>query len=101
MLMIVLSGLAYEICEGYIDDIIIHGQSEPDLVQNLRKKVFVRCRNNRIPRRVVRSEGMHFSAEQLSEVAQFPTQRFWGWEHTTFVTMSNSMQLWRRLCVVS
>ena len=35
--MIVLSGLAYEICEGYIDDIIIHGQSEPDLVQNLRK----------------------------------------------------------------
>jgi hypothetical protein len=32
MLMIVLAGLAYEICEGYIDDIIVHGQSESDLI---------------------------------------------------------------------
>ena len=88
MLMIVLSGLAYDICEGYIDDIIIHGQSEPDLVQNLRK-VFDRCRKHRITFNPKKSkigldridwvghqldaEGMHFSPEQLSEVAQFPT----------------------------
>ena len=47
MLMIVLAGLAYDICEGYIDDIIVHGQGEDDLLQNLRK-VFERCRRYRI-----------------------------------------------------
>ena len=43
MLMIVLAGLAYVICEGYIDDIIVHGQDDPDLLVNLRQ-VFERCR---------------------------------------------------------
>jgi hypothetical protein len=38
MLMIVQAGLAYyEIFEGYIDDIIVHGQSEADLLVNLRR----------------------------------------------------------------
>ena len=32
MLMIVLAGLAYVICEGYIDDIILHGQDDSDLL---------------------------------------------------------------------
>ena len=88
MLMIVLAGLAYEICEGYIDDIIVHGQSEEDLLKNLRR-VFERCRRYRISFNPKKSkigldridwvghqldaEGLHFSAEQLSEVAQFPT----------------------------
>ena len=35
MLMIVLAGLAYVIWEGYIDDIIVHGQDDPDLLMNL------------------------------------------------------------------
>ena len=35
MLMIVLAGLAYVICEGYIDDIIVHGQDDSDLLVNL------------------------------------------------------------------
>ena len=43
MLMIVLAGLAYVICEGYIDDIIVHGQDDPDLLVNLRQVVFERC----------------------------------------------------------
>ena len=88
MLMIVLAGLAYEICEGYIDDIIVHGQSEEDLLVNLRR-VFERCRKYRITFNPQKSkigldridwvghqldaEGIHFSDEQLSEVARFPT----------------------------
>jgi hypothetical protein len=48
MLMIVLAGLAYEIREGYIDDIIVHGQSEADLLVNLRRVVLERCRRYRI-----------------------------------------------------
>ncbi len=55
--MIVLPGLAYFICEGYIDDIIVHGQDDSDLLVNLR----------------LDADGIHFSAEQLSEVAEFPT----------------------------
>ena len=47
MLMIVLAGLAYVICEGYIDDIIVHGQDDTDLLVNLRQ-VFERCRQYRI-----------------------------------------------------
>ena len=43
MLMIVLVGLAYVTCEGYIDDIIVHGQDDPELLVNLRQ-VFERCR---------------------------------------------------------
>ena len=88
MLMIVLAGLAYETCEGYIDDIIVHGQNEQDLLVNLRD-VFTRCRKYRITFNPQKSkigldridwvghqldaEGIHFSAEQLSEVAKFPT----------------------------
>ena len=88
MLMIVLAGLAYDICEGYIDDIIVHGQSEEDLLTNLRR-VFERCRRYRIAFNPKKSkigldriewvghqldaEGLHFTSEQLSEVAQFPT----------------------------
>jgi hypothetical protein len=35
MLMMVLTGLAYVICEGYIDDIIVHGQDDSVLLVNL------------------------------------------------------------------
>jgi hypothetical protein len=88
MLMIVLAGLAYVICEGYIDDIIVHGQDDCNLLVNLRQ-VFERCRQYRIAFNPKKSkigldridwvghqldaEGIHFSAEQLSEVAEFPT----------------------------
>jgi hypothetical protein len=88
MLMIVLARLAYVICEGYIDDIIVHGQDDADLLVNLRQ-VFERCRQYRIAYNSKKSkigldridwvghqldaDGIHFSAEQLSEVAEFPT----------------------------
>jgi hypothetical protein len=46
--MIVFAGLAFfVICEGYINDIIVHGQDDSDLLVNLRQ-VFERCRQNRI-----------------------------------------------------
>ena len=88
MLMIVLVGLAYVICEGYIDDIMVHGQDDPDLLVNLRQ-VFERFRQYRIAFNPKESkigldridwvghqldaDGIYFSAEQLSEVAEFPT----------------------------
>ena len=37
MLMMVLAGLAYVVCEGYIDNIIVHGQDDPGLLVNLRQ----------------------------------------------------------------
>jgi hypothetical protein len=81
--MIVLAGLTDVICEGYIDDIIVHGQDDSDLLVNLRQ-VFERCRQYRIAFNPKKSkigldridcvghqldaDGIHFSAEQLSEV---------------------------------
>ena len=47
MLMIVLAGLVYVICEGYTDDIIVYGQGDTDLLVNLRQ-VFERCWQYRI-----------------------------------------------------
>ena len=86
--MIVLAGLAYVICEVNIDDIIVHGQDNFDLLVNLRE-VFDRCRQYRIAFNPKKSktgldridwvghqldaDGIHFSAEQLSEVAEYPT----------------------------
>jgi hypothetical protein len=86
--MIVFAGLAYVICEGCIDDIIVHGQDDPDLLVNLRQ-VFEPCRQYRIAFNPKKSkigldridwvdhqldvDGKHFSAEQLTEVAEFPT----------------------------
>ena len=68
---------------GYIDDIIVHGQDDSVLLVNLRQG-FERCRQYRIafnPRKSkigldridwvghqLDADGIHFSAEQLSEV---------------------------------
>ena len=39
----VLNGLVYEICEVYIDDVLIHGKSEAEFLRNVRR-VFERLR---------------------------------------------------------
>jgi hypothetical protein len=31
-----LNGLVYEICEIYIDDVLIHGKTDPDFLTNTR-----------------------------------------------------------------
>ena len=88
MMVIVLAGLAYDICEAYIDDLIVHGKTEEELVENLRR-FFTRLREYGIKLNPAKSvlgvevieyvghtidgEGMHFSREKLSEVAQYPT----------------------------
>ena len=87
MLRMVLAGRAYEICEANIDNILVHGQA-PDLLGNTRQ-VLERCRKYRIAFNPTKSEngldridwvghqldakGIHFSYEQLNEVAQLPT----------------------------
>jgi len=40
----VLNGLVYEICEIYIDDVLIHGKSDPEFLDNTRR-VFDRLRD--------------------------------------------------------
>ena len=77
MLMIILAGLAYVICEGYIDDIIVHRQDDP---VNLRRVFDEHCRQYRIVFNPKKSkigldridcwvghqldvDGIHFSAE--------------------------------------
>ena len=40
MMVIVLAGLAYDICEAYIDDLIVQGKTEEELVENLRSFFF-------------------------------------------------------------
>ena len=88
MATVVLAGLMYEICESYIDDIIVHAQHEDDLLTNLRD-VFKRFRRYKIksnPKKSligllkieyvghqINAEGMHFTKEKLSEEATFVT----------------------------
>ena len=88
MTTVVLVGLMYEICESYIDDIIVHAQHEDDMLKNL-KDVFERFRRYNIklnPKKSIigllkieyvghqiDAEGMHFTKEKLSEVATFAT----------------------------
>ena len=43
----VLNGLVYEICEIYIDDVLIHGQTDPDFLANTRR-VFERLRSKKV-----------------------------------------------------
>ena len=43
----VLNGLVYEICEIYIDDVLIHGKTDPDFLANTRQ-VFERLRAKKV-----------------------------------------------------
>ncbi len=43
----VLNGLVYEICEIYIDDVLIHGKSDPEFLDNTRR-VFERLRDKNV-----------------------------------------------------
>ena len=47
MLNKVLNGLVYEICEIYIDDVLIHGKSEAELLRDV-QQVFERLRATNI-----------------------------------------------------
>ena len=79
----VLVGLIYDICEVYLDDIIIHGQTEEEFLANLRKvlqrlvdfKITVNPDKCKIGLEeveyvghVINSQGMTFSPEKLQKV---------------------------------
>ena len=47
MVHFVLAGLVYVICEVYLDDIIVHAETEDEFIQRLRQ-IFMRLREKRI-----------------------------------------------------
>jgi len=82
----VLAGLIYQCAEAYIDDVIIHGQTEDDFIENLRK-VFIRFRKYNVKlqptkmhlglRRIefvghtIDETGLHFTQSKLDTVLSF------------------------------
>ena len=84
----VLNGLAYEICEIYIDDVLIHGKSEAEFLRNVRRAFNCRCQPQeyqawspgggirRSPhlrdRHLVPATGISFTPEKQLKVLDFP-----------------------------
>jgi transposase InsO family protein len=84
---VVLQGLIFQICEVYIDDVIIHGETMEEFLENL-AKVFKRFRQYRIylnPDKcvlgvneieyvghVVNEHGISMSREKINKVLKFP-----------------------------
>ena len=85
MVTIVLRGLVYLICEVYLDDIIVHGKTEDEFLDRLRK-VFERLRSHNItlnPSKcrlgmaqteyvghVIDETGLSFSQQKMDEVSK-------------------------------
>jgi hypothetical protein len=83
----VLNGLVYEICEIYIDDVLIHGKSEAEILRNVRR-VFERLRAKNVavnPKKtklglpeveyvghLVSATGTSFTPEKRLKVLDFP-----------------------------
>lgn len=87
MATVVLAGLIFILCELYIDDVLVFGQSDDEFVNNLRE-VFKRFRKYRVtlnPSKcnfgmdrveyvghVISAEGLTFSKEKRAKVLNFP-----------------------------
>ena len=76
----VLAGLVYQICELYIDDVLIHGRDIESFLANVRK-VFERLRDFNVavnPAKTklglseVSATGTSFKAEKRLKVLKFP-----------------------------
>ena len=83
----VLSGLIYQICEIYIDDIIVFGNTEDEFMHNL-EQVFIRLSEKNItlnPKKckfgletiqyvghTINKDGISFTRDKLDRVANFP-----------------------------
>ena len=86
-------GLVYEICEIYIDDVLIHGKSEPEYLDNTRR-VLDRLRDKKVavnPRKtklgleeveyvghIVSATGTSFTPEKRLKVLDFPSPQLKG-----------------------
>jgi hypothetical protein len=99
----VLSGLVFEACEVYMDDILIYGSTEVEFVDNL-KKILKRLRDKNIKLsagkcvlgveqvefvgHTISKEGVTFSPEKIAKVIDFPrptTQK----ELKSFIGLAN------------
>ena len=83
----VLAGYFTRICEIYIDDLLVHGLTDDELLDNLRK-ILVRLRTNRVTPNpettklgldeveyvghLISSEGNSFTPEKRLQVLEFP-----------------------------
>ena len=83
----VLTGYVTRICEIHIDDLLVHGRTDDELLDNLRK-ILVRLRENRVtanPEKtelgldeveyvghLISSEGTSFTPEKRLQVLEFP-----------------------------
>jgi hypothetical protein len=83
----VLAGLLYHCCELYIDDVVVHAETETELIENIRK-VFDRFRRYKITLNpdkcilgvesieytghVIDASGLSFTEEKLTGVLAFP-----------------------------
>jgi hypothetical protein len=103
MATIVLVGLIYKICELYIDDILVHAQTEDEFCDNL-TQVLERCRKYNIKLNplkcqlgleeveyvghTINSNGIHFTRARLDNVLQFELPTF-GKQLKSFVGFCN------------
>jgi hypothetical protein len=87
MATVVLAGLIYVCCEGYLDDILVYGKSEDEFVSHLRQ-IFERFRKRRLTIKpskarlglqqieyvghVINEQGITFSNEKRTRVLNFP-----------------------------
>ena len=87
MMTEILAGLIHELCESYLDDVIVFGQTEHDFIKNLRT-VFERFRKFNLtlnPAKcrfgmsqieyvghVINESGTTFTRDKLDSVVNFP-----------------------------
>ena len=99
----VLSGLVYEVCEVYMDDIIIFGRTKEEYLKNL-KKVMEALRKHNITvnpdkcrlglheiefvGHTISREGKSFTRSKLQEVVDFPKPKTQG-ELRSFLGLAN------------
>ena len=72
-----LNGLAYEICEIYIDDVLIHGKSEAEFLRDVRISLSTPSKPSLVSQQtklghLVFATGTSFTPEKRLKVLDFP-----------------------------
>jgi hypothetical protein len=79
----VLQGLLYEFCEVYIDDVLVHGKTEDEYIDNLRK-VFQRFREKKV---TVNPDKCIFGADEVEFVGHLLDQEGITFSKTKFASV--------------
>ena len=103
----VLAGLIHQICELYIDDIIVFGETEDEFIHNL-EQVFIRLSEKNItlnPKKckfglntiqyvghTINGEGMSFTRDKIDRITSFPKPRRQG-ELKSFLGLASTFIL--------